>query len=181
LTGDGTSTAHKKIMKTKAKGYSEAIIISSLQRGKNAMAYNSYYMASISYGTAATSLNYKECEEIQRPVVNAILPKMGINRNTARTAVFGTSKYGGLCMDRMAAVQGFAQLQYLIGSLCTQDTTGDLYQMLLEYTQLECGTDTPILEADFTTYEPAILTKNCITGCWRYLSLCKSIVAITGL
>jgi hypothetical protein len=53
--------------------------------------------------------------------------------------------------------------------------------MLLEYTQLECGTDTPILEAEFTRYEPAILTKNWITECWRYLSLCKSTVAITGL
>jgi hypothetical protein len=95
--------------------------------------------------------------------------------------VFGTSKYGGLGLDHLAAVQGFAQLQYLIGSLRTQDTTGDLYQMLLEYTQLECGTDTPILEADFTTYGPTILTNNCITECWMYLSLCKSTVAITGL
>jgi hypothetical protein len=83
LTGGGTSTAHKKIMKTKVKGYSEAIISSSLQRGKSSMAHNSYYMTSITYGIAATSLNYKECEEIQRPVVNEILPKMGINRNTA--------------------------------------------------------------------------------------------------
>jgi hypothetical protein len=31
LTGDGTSTAHKNIMKTKEKGYSQAIISSSLQ------------------------------------------------------------------------------------------------------------------------------------------------------
>jgi hypothetical protein len=106
-------------MKTKAKGYSEAIISSSLQRGESAMAYNSYYMESVSYGTAATSRTIKECEEIQRPVVNAILPKMGINRNTARTMVFGTSKYGGLGLDRMGAVQGFAKLQYLIGSLRT--------------------------------------------------------------
>jgi folate-dependent tRNA-U54 methylase TrmFO/GidA len=127
------------------------------------MAYNSYNMESISYGTSATSLNIKECEEIQRPVVNIILPKVGIHRKTARTVVFGTSKYGGLGLDHLAAVQGFAQLQYLIGSLRTQDTTGDLYQMLLEYTQLECGTDTPILEAEFTTYEPTILTKNWIT------------------
>jgi hypothetical protein len=138
-------------------------------------------MASISYGTAATSLNYKECEEIQRQVVNKILPRMGINRNAAQTVVFGTRKYGGLGLDHLAAVQGFAQLQYLIGSLRTHETTGDLYQMLLEYTQLECGTDTPILEADFTMYKPKILTKNWITECWRYLSLCKSTVAITGL
>jgi hypothetical protein len=98
---------------------------------------------------------------------------MGINRNTARTVVFGTSKYGGLGLDHLSAVQGFDQLQYLIGSLRTQETMGELYQMLLEYTQLECGTDTPILEADFTTYKPEILTKNWITECWRYMSLCK--------
>jgi hypothetical protein len=171
LTGDGTSSAHKKIMKTKAKEYSEAIIDSSLQRGETSMAYNSNYMASHSYGTAATSLDIKECEEIQRPVVNAIVPKMGVNRNTARNVLFGTSKYGGLGLDHLPAVQGFAQLKYLIGSLHTQDTMGDLYKMLLEYTQLECSTATPILEAEFTRYEPNVLTMNWITECWRYLSL----------
>jgi hypothetical protein len=168
-------------MKTKAKEYSESIISSSLQRGESAMAYNSYYMASLSYGTSATSLDIKQCEGIQIPVVNAILPKMGVNRNTTRTVMFGTSKYGGLGMDHLPAVQEFSQLQYLIGSLRTQDNTGGLYQMLLEYTQLECVTDTPILEADFTRYEPTILTKNWITECWRYLSLFKSTVVITGL
>jgi hypothetical protein len=147
LTGDGKSTAHKKIMKTKSKEYSKAIISSSLQRGESVMAYNLYYMASLSYGTAATSLNIKKCAAIQRPVVNAILLQMGVNRNTARTVVFVTRKYRGLGLDHLAAVQVFVQVQYLIVSLRTQDTTGDLYQMLLEYTQLECGTDTLILEA----------------------------------
>jgi hypothetical protein len=110
-------------------------------------------MVSLSYGTAATSLNIKECEELQRPVVNAILPKMVLNRNTSSSVVFGTSEYGGLGLDHLAVVQGFGQLQYLIGSLQTQDIIGYLYQMLLEYTQLECGTATPILEANFARYE----------------------------
>jgi hypothetical protein len=126
------------------------------------MAYNSYYMASLSYGTVATSINVKECEETQRLVVNVILLKMGVNINTANNRVFGTSKYGGLGLDQLTAEQGFAQLQYLIGSLRTQDTTEGLYQMLLEYTQLECGTATPILEAEFTRYEPTMITNNWI-------------------
>jgi hypothetical protein len=106
---------------------------------------------------------------------------MGINRNTAKNVVFSTSKYGGLGLDHLEAVQGFGQLKYLIGSLRTQDTTGDLYQMLVEYTQLECGTVTPILEANFDRYEHAILAKNWITGCWRYLSMCNASVTIPGL
>jgi hypothetical protein len=106
---------------------------------------------------------------------------MGVNRGTARSVVFGTSKYVGVSMDHLADLQGFAKLQYLIGSLRTQDTMGDLYQMLLEYTHLECGTATPILEAEFTRYKPIILNKNWITECWRYLSLCISTVLISGL
>jgi hypothetical protein len=104
------------------------------------MAYNSYYMTSLSYSIAATSLDIKECEAIQRPIVNMILPEMGVNINMARTVMIRTSKFGGICLDHLATVQGFAQLQYPIGSFRTQKTTGDLYQMLLEYTQLECGT-----------------------------------------
>jgi hypothetical protein len=181
FTCDRTSSAHKKIMKCKAKEYSKAIISSTLNQGEGLLAYNCYYMASLFYGTAATSMNLKECEELQMPVVNAILPKIGINRNTSRSVIFGTSKYDGLGLDHLAAVQGFGQLQYLIGSLRTQDTTGDLYQMLLEYTQLECGTATPILEAEFHRYEQTILTKNWITECWRYISLCNSSVTISGL
>jgi hypothetical protein len=167
-------------MKFKAKEYREAIISSTLNREEGLLAYNSYYMTSLSYGTSTTSVDIKECEEIQRHVVNAILPKIGINRNTARSVVFGTSKYGGLDLDHLAAVQGFGQLHYIIGRLGMQETTGDLYQMLLEYTQLECGTATLILEANFDRYEHAILTKNWITECWRYLALCNTSITISG-
>jgi hypothetical protein len=48
-----------------------------LKRGESSIAYNSYYMISLSYDTVVTSLNVKECEEIQRPVINVILPKNG--------------------------------------------------------------------------------------------------------
>jgi hypothetical protein len=106
---------------------------------------------------------------------------MGISINPSRMVVLGTSKYVRLGLDHLAAIQGFHQLQYLIGSLRTQDTTGDLYEMLLEYTQLECGTATPILEANFASYENAILTKNWITECWGYISMCSSSIKISGL
>jgi hypothetical protein len=92
LCGEGTSRAHKKVMQEKAIKYGEAIKSSSLKMGECEMAYNSYFMASLGYWTAATSLTMDECKEIQNPPVNAILPKMGINRNTKREVVFGTTK-----------------------------------------------------------------------------------------
>jgi hypothetical protein len=92
LCGDGTSRAHKKIMKEKAIKYDEAIMSSSLKRGECAMAYKGCFMESLGYGTAVTSLSMYECKETQKPPVNAILPKMGIDRTTKRELVFGTTK-----------------------------------------------------------------------------------------
>jgi hypothetical protein len=80
-------TCSQKVTKENAINYGEAIIIISSKVGECAMAYNSCYMVSLEYGTAATSLDMDECKEIQKPPVNAILPKMGIQQNTKREVV----------------------------------------------------------------------------------------------
>jgi hypothetical protein len=81
LAGDGTSITHKKVMTEKAALYGDEISQSNLWRGESGMAYNLFYMSGLSYGTPATSLTYKECEDIKNPVINAIPLKMGININ----------------------------------------------------------------------------------------------------
>jgi hypothetical protein len=149
---DGTSHAHKKLMKEKAINYGEAIMGSSSKRGECAMAYNICYITSLGYGTAATSLSMDECKEIQKPPVNAILQKIGINRNMKREVVFGTTKYGGLGVAHLEAVQVYGQLQYLIGRLRSDDTSGTLYRILMEFTQMECGMEEEILSCDFDKY-----------------------------
>jgi hypothetical protein len=179
LCGDGTSRAHKKVMKEKAIKYGEAIMSSSLKSVECTMAYNRCYMLSLGYGTAATSLSMDECKEIQKPPVNAILIKMGINRNTKIEVVFGTAKYGGLGMDHLAAIQGYGQLQYLVGYLRSDDTSGTLNRILMEFTQLECGME-EVLRCDFDKYEKNILTPNWITECWILLNQCDSTIETTG-
>jgi hypothetical protein len=89
----------------------------SLSIGECSIAYGAYYMPSLVYGIPASSLMYKECEDMQHPVVAAILPKMGILRNTARTVVFGPPQYCGLGLNHLAAVQGYIRIQYLLGYL----------------------------------------------------------------
>jgi hypothetical protein len=77
-----------------------------LTRAQKDNAITSSYMVSLGCGTAETSLSMEECEYIQKPPVNSILPKIGINRKTARYVVFGTMKYGGLCLAHLSTVQG---------------------------------------------------------------------------
>jgi hypothetical protein len=108
MTGDGTSTEHKRVMMEKGLDYATAIINSTLQGRECRMAYGAYYMSSLPYDTPATTLSYKECEDVQRAVIAAILPKMGIVRNTARKVVFGSKKYCGLGLNHLATVQKFS-------------------------------------------------------------------------
>jgi hypothetical protein len=100
------------------------------------MAYGAYYMPNLAYGTPATTLSYKECEDIQRPVVSAILPKIGIVRNAARTVVFGSTTYCGLGLEHLATVQNFSRLQYLTGHIRSKHITRKLIRQKLDYTQL---------------------------------------------
>jgi hypothetical protein len=173
MTGDGTCTAHKKVMTKKPSLYATAIHRSSVWKGESGLAYNSFYLTSI-------TLSQQECYNIQKPVVNAILPKMGISRKAHRSVVFGTAQFGVLCVEHLAAYQGHNRLQYLMGHLRCNSTTGKLMRSMLDYTQLECGCSGNVLEEDYERYSRVLLTENWITGIWEHLHSCKSTLKITA-
>jgi hypothetical protein len=100
---------------------------------------------------------------MQKPVVNSILPKMGINRKAARALVFGTFQHGGIGLDHLETVKLYGQLQYLIGSIRYNDTTGQLARMMLEFAKLECGCIGNVFEQDYERYHGTIIDKNWIT------------------
>jgi hypothetical protein len=157
-----------------------AIRNSTLQRGECRMAYGAYYMPSLAYGTPATTLSYKECEDVQWAVVPVILPKMGIVRSTARKVVFGSEKYCGLGIDHLATTQKYSHLQYLTGHTRSKSITSKLIRQKLDYTQLEIGCPSQVLGQDYNRYSQAILCPNWITAIWESLHACKASVAINS-
>jgi hypothetical protein len=142
------------------------------------MAYGAYYFPSLAYGTPATTLSYKECEDVQRAVVAAILRKMGIVRNAARKVVFGSAKYCGLGLDDLATIQNYSRLQYLIDHIRSKSITSKLIRQQLDYTQLEIGCSSQVLGQDYNRYSQAILCPNWITAILVSLHACKASAAI---
>jgi hypothetical protein len=94
LQGDEKPYLHKKVIQEKIEAYGEVISGSLLQWGESSTAYNRYHMPIMAYDTPTTTLFFKECDDLQKHVVNAILPKMGITSKAHRTVVFGTARYG---------------------------------------------------------------------------------------
>jgi hypothetical protein len=134
MTGDGTCSAHKKVMTEKASLYATAVQCISAWKGESVLTYTTFYLPSLGYGTPATTLTQQECYNIQKPVVNAILPKMGISRKAPRGVVFGTAQCGGLGLEHLADYQVHNRLQYLMGHLRCDSTTGKLMRSMMDYT-----------------------------------------------
>jgi hypothetical protein len=109
-------------------------------------------------------MSFKECDDLQKPVVNAILPKMGITSKPPRAVVFRTTRYGGIGLDHITSVQSHGQLQYLLGHLRRQYTTGQLIRMIMEFTQMECSCTGNILEQSYKQYAGAIIDEKWTTA-----------------
>jgi hypothetical protein len=103
---------------------------------------------------------------MQKPVVNSILPKMGIKRKAARAVVFGTSEHEGLGLNNITTVHLYGQLQYIIGSIRCNDTTGQIARMMLE-----CGCIGNVFEQDYEQYHGTIIDKNWIAEIWSHIQL----------
>jgi hypothetical protein len=181
LQGDVKPDSHKKVMREKVEAYGEAISGSLLQWGDSSTAYHSYFMPSIVYGTPTTTMSFKECDDLQKPVINAILPKMGIASKAPRAVVFGTARYEGIRLDHLVAVQSHGQLQYPLGHQPCQDTTGQLICMMMDFTQMEWGCTGNVLEQSYNQYDGAIIVENWITAIWAQLERCEATVKVTGL
>jgi hypothetical protein len=152
-----------------------------LKRGESSTAYSCYYMPSIAYGTPATTLTFKECDDLQKTVANAILPKMGITSKAPRSVVFGTQRYGAIGLDHLAAVQSHGQLQYLLVHLRCKDTSGKLIRMMMEFTKMECSCTGNVFEQSYKQYAGAIIDETWVTSIWAHLERCEATVKITGM
>jgi hypothetical protein len=106
--------------------------------------------------------------------------KMGISRKAPRGVVFGTGQYGGLGLEHLAAYKGHSRLQYIMGHLSCNRTTGKLMRSMLDYTQLEYRCTGNVLEQDYGRYSSVIMTENWITAIWEHLHSCNSTLKITG-
>jgi hypothetical protein len=166
--------------------YAKAITSSTLQRGKCSIAYGAYYIPSLEYDTQSSSLTYKECEGIQRPMVAEILPKMGIVRNAVRTVAFGPSQYCDMAIGQLAAVHGYTMIQYLLGHLRSKSPPKkkSYPETHTEPARVHPagggmrGKSTGTPQHD--RYTSLITRPHWVTATWEYLYTCKVSIDVTS-
>ncbi len=178
LSPSGSTEEAVKVLHNKAKDYQQRIITSNLPREAALLSYNVYLIPKLGYSLPAMSLSEDTCYSIQAPTLNAVLPKLHLNRNMARSIVFGPIKYGGLSIKTLFSIQSIGQLTLFTGHQQEKDKTATLLNISLSYTQLLAGTSASILSLPFNTY--GVWLESCwLTSFWRFLQRSQLTITLT--
>jgi hypothetical protein len=152
LSPSGSSTKEIEVLQGKAEDYASRMIGSSLNREEAYISYILYFTPKVSFSLPAMTLKEEECNFIQSPAINAVLPKLHLNQHTARSIIFGPLEYGGLDLPNLYCIQGISQLRLFIGHLGLQDKTGKLMLISMSYVQLIIGSGESFLNKPFLKY-----------------------------
>jgi hypothetical protein len=83
-------------------------------------------------------------------VLQALLPKLHINRNTVRAIIHGPEGYGGIGLPHLYTYQCFQKITSFLGHMRLQDKTGKLLVIGLSNLQLLSGSGMFVLNLPYT-------------------------------
>ena len=126
--------------------------------------YESRYKAIIRYPMPVTQFTGTQCHIIQKPFINAILPKMGINRHTPRVVVYGPTAMGGMELMDLRIEQIAIQWETTKGHMRRMDRAGRGLHITANDVQVESGSSMP-----FYTLDPKVCNYITPRTRWRYL------------
>ena len=160
----GQMNHEKKYRKKQMKEFGTKLYSAPLTHQESYIAYETRYKPMIRYPLQVTTFTAKECTDIQKIFMHKLLPKIGFNRNTPRSIIYGPRYLGGREMMDLRNEQALQQWKNTIGHMRRMDAVGKALQITLHDHQIEIGSASSFLEKDPTVYNYG--TKNTK---WEYL------------
>jgi hypothetical protein len=112
-----------KVLRSHSLVYATRIQSSTIQKEAALWSYLLYLLPKVLFPLMAMTFSDMQCAQIQAPALRAVLRKLHLNRNTARTIIHGPLLYGGMNLPHLYTLQGLYQLKFLLGHLRAQDKT----------------------------------------------------------
>ena len=134
------------------------------------MIYSFRYLPAITYCLPITNFSKKQCDDIQKPFINALLPKLRINRHMKRAIIWGPTKYGGLAIKDIYTEQLCSTLNKFISHIRTGTSVGTTLNIAIDAYQIFLGISKPFFEVDPHTIPHRLPpTHSKITFIWEAL------------
>jgi hypothetical protein len=151
--GDGNWRDEYSFRLKQMKGMASKITHSSLDRNSTYTLYSTTYKPTICYPLHHTTFSNNECDKLQSPTTQAILPKMGFNRNFPRAVVHGPYSLGGNQLIDLKVEQFVLQITDMMTAVRKMDIIGEQLVYLIAAHQRFLGSSTQFFSTsheDFT-------------------------------
>ena len=123
------------------QSYEMAAILerTKLSRVESNLVYKVRFKPRLHYPLAVTTFNDKQADEIERPFINAVLPKLGFNRKMPRVVVFGPKSMGGVGLTKISYDQIIKHIGIIMKHITYGDRLGKYFEKSMITYQLSIG------------------------------------------
>jgi hypothetical protein len=139
LAPDGNTLQQQEKMKGLAIKWADCMRTGRISREDAWLAFYSTIWKTLSYPLPALNLTREECDKIMAPILQYLLPAMGVCRNFPRALVYNSVKYMGIGIQHPYTIQEILRIKDMISHVHRCTITGKLYRTSFELLLLEIG------------------------------------------
>jgi len=158
-----------EVLRDHSLDYATYIQSSSISEEADLWSYMLYLLPKLLFPLMAMTFMETQCAQIQSPALRALLMKLHLNRNTARSIIHGPSLYGGMNIPLLYTSQGLHQLKFLLGHLHALDKTGRLLLISHGYLLILIGVSENYLNTSYKKH-CHLACPSWFTSVWLFLS-----------
>ena len=120
--------------------------------------YYAYYLPSVGYAVACSSLTYAQLDRVQQKAMHIIITKCRYNRYTKRKIIYGPLEFGGANFCHLYLQQGVGLVTSFLQNWRNNSVTGRRLRCALSWTQMTAETSQSIL-IDVHSALPHLVSK----------------------
>jgi hypothetical protein len=126
ISPSGSNSGALAVLKGIVLDYCTNLRGSHLSRQDALTSYIQYLLPKLRFQPPVLSLSKQYCDKFTSQIMSVLLPKLHVNRHTARSIIFGPEKYGGLALPNVYVTANIDKLKLFLGHLRIPDRTGIL-------------------------------------------------------
>jgi hypothetical protein len=133
LAPDGNLMKQIEKMKNAAIKWADCMRSGRISHDDAWLSFYSTIWKTLLYPLPALNLNKETYNKIMTPILNYLLPAMGICRNFPRTLVYSSTKYMGLGLKHPHTIQEILWIKDILKHTHLLTTTGQLHRISLDF------------------------------------------------
>jgi hypothetical protein len=164
---DGTQEKQTEALCEKSQRWADRIRSGRLTRPEAWFSLTFCMMKTLEYPLMATSLSKSQCDMIMKPILDAGLSALGINRRLTRAVVYGPKRYQGVGIPDLWTLQGVLKLWLAVAHGDAPTITGCSLRAVLALHTLRLGLPGHLFQQAYDKYSH-LATQSWLKHLWEF-------------